>query len=86
MAGGCSPAPRPVHSGRPFNFGNAMTKQEAPTLPLQDWMVWMSVRDAQLSAAGVRAIRSLLAEKEARLHDPAPGTPRIPLSPDFEQG
>jgi hypothetical protein len=63
-----------------------MPKQEGAALPLEDWMVWMAVRDARLSLEGCRAIRSLLAEKEAQLREPAPGTPRVQLSPDFEQG
>jgi len=47
-----------------------MVKREEGSLPLEDWMVWVALRDARLSPAGLRAIRSLLAEKESLNLDP----------------
>ncbi len=34
----------------------------ANTLPLSDWQVWIEVRDARLSQAGLDAILALLAD------------------------
>ncbi len=59
-----------------------MTRHNGNTLPLADWIAWSGVRDARLSRAGLEAILALLAEKEARLHDPPAGTSLIPLDAD----
>lgn len=61
-----------------------MAKRDGVELPLEDWMVWMAVRDARLSPAGLEAIRSLLVEKESQLREPLPGTPLTQLSPDLD--
>ncbi|HKI98020.1 MAG TPA: hypothetical protein VKB51_06055 [bacterium] len=61
-----------------------MSKVDGAALPLEDWMVWVAVRDARLSPAGFEAIRSLLAEKETQLREPAPGTPLVSLTADSE--
>jgi hypothetical protein len=62
-----------------------MSKQDAASLPLEDWMVWLAVRDARLTPAGCRAIRSLLEEKETRLRDAPPDSTLVELPTGFEQ-
>lgn len=61
-----------------------MAKLDGAALPLEDWMAWIAVRDARLSPAGFEAIRSLLAEKEAQLRDPAQDTPLLPFAAEGE--
>jgi hypothetical protein len=59
-----------------------MFKREEGALPLEDWLVWVALRDARLSPAGLRAIRSLLAEKESQVREPPPDTPLVALTLD----
>lgn len=61
-----------------------MAKRDGAELPLEDWMVWLAVRDARLSPEGLRAIRSLLAEKESQQGAPLPETldPVLPMERD----
>jgi len=61
-----------------------MSKREDGALPLEDWMVWVAVRDARLSPAGLRAIRSLLSEKESQVREPPADTPLVAMSRDDE--